>query len=148
MVMQAEDYSLSEELTRKAGEAYSWLDNQYKRGCLSDNAFFNALIALDMALLGLIPDEYSRWASERRMSLSQVDAGDVRAFYSAQRIVILKLDRQVGLVLMTAIVREPDVRIATKEITNDSADDEYKWACQHFNELAEGLTKRGFTELV
>lgn len=147
MSLEAEDYSLSEEITRKSGEAYSWLDNQYKRGLLSDNAFFNALVALDIALLGLIPDEYSRWASERRLHLSHKDSGDTRAFYSEERLVVLRLDRENAKVLMTAIVREPGVKVSTKVIGNEEAADEHKWADKHYNELAAGLLKRGFKEL-
>lgn len=147
MPLSEVDYSLSEELTRKAGEAYSWLDNQYKRGQLSDNAFFNALVALDLALLGLIPDEFSRWASERRNDLSHKDAGDTRAFYSDSRMVILRLDRSVGRVLMTAVVRDEAVPVATKAITNAEAPDEFKWASDHYHELSASLIKRGFVEI-
>lgn len=142
------DYDLSEELTRKSGEAYSWLENEFKRGQLSDNAYFHALMALDLALLGLIPDEYSKWAAERRKQLNHNDAGDCCAFYSDTRLVVLKLDRQRGAVRMTAIVRTAGAKSITKELTNEEATDACSWAFDRFQELRADLVKKGYVELV
>lgn len=143
----AADYDLSEELTRKSGEAYSWLDNEYKRGQLSSDAFFKALVALDIALLGLIPKSYSEWACEQRKSLEHLNECDRSAFYSDSRLVVLTLDRAWGVVRMTAIVREPAVRAMTKELKNSEDSDDSSWAVNRYRELQADLINKGFTEL-
>lgn len=143
------EYDLSAEITRKAGDAYSWLDHQFKRGQLSSNAFFHALVALDLALLGLIPDEYSAWAADRRKSLNHADAGDTTVLYNDTRTVVLHLDREKGAVRMSAIVREHGVKVSTKEIQNaESEGDSFAWANAQYEDLRLGLLKKGFVELV
>lgn len=143
----AAEYSLSEELTRKSGEAYSWLDNEYKRGQISSETFFKALVALDIALLGLIPKEYSEWACGQRNELKQLSECDRSAFYADTRLVVLTLDRAWGVVRMTAIVREPGVRVLTKEFTDPALGDTATWAINRYQELRDDIIKKGFTEL-
>lgn len=143
----AAEYNLSEELTRKSGEAYSWLDNEYKRGQLSSDAFFKALVALDIALLGLIPKSYSEWACEQRKSLEHLNECDRSAFYSDSRLVVLTLDRAWGVVRMTAIVREPNVRVLTKEFSHPEGLDDSSWAVNRYRELRADIQNKGFTEL-
>lgn len=144
-----DDYSVAVELTRKSGEAYSWLDNEFKRGQITSETYFKALVALDIALLGLIPKEYSEWAAEQRKSLENLNECDRCAFYSDTRLVVLTLDRAWGVVHMTAIVREPNVRVMTKVLADpaDDGTDDASWAIERYRSLRTDLINKGFTEL-
>lgn len=145
--MVAEEYNLSDEITRKAGDAYSWLDNEYKRGQISDEAFYKALVALDIALLGLIPDEYSKWAVERRTSLKNLNQCDRSAFVSDTRLVVLTLDRAWSAVNMTAVTRTAGGGVSVKCLNNETATDPAQWAQQRYSELCQELINKGFKEI-
>jgi hypothetical protein len=141
------DYNLGDELTRKSGEAYSWLDNERKRGQVSDASMFFALQALDVALLGLIPEEYSVWASETRKQLNLSEPDKVRTFLSDERLAVIKLYRSEGKVEVNLIARIEGSKPVNKIETNEEAVDVHRWAEEHFKALTYGLIKRGFTEL-
>jgi len=66
---EALEYDYQSEVVRKSGEALSWLENEHRRGAISDDAAFTALTMFDKATLGLIPEEYSDWVREKRQSL-------------------------------------------------------------------------------
>lgn len=95
-----EDYDLSEELTRKSGEALSWLENEFERGAMSPNAYFMALMAVDMVTLGLIPDEYSKWTGDRRKQIGVGDSDSQAAFVTPGQplFAVVRLDREKSLV--------------------------------------------------
>ena len=140
-------YDLGEELTRKAGDAYSWLDNEYKRGQLSDSTMYQALVALDMALLGLIPKEYSEWANIVRTSLPHSEPEKVRSFISDERTVILKLHRVKGEIEVISVPRELGAQAIRKFVTSEEEPDVQRWAEEHFKRLTYGLINKGFKEL-
>lgn len=141
------DYDLLTELTRKSGEAYSWLDNEHKRGQISDAAFHTALVALDMAMLGIAPKEYSEWGCEQRKRLKHLTESDSCAFYTQDRLVLLSLDRAWNVVRMTAIARTTSAAPVTKELTDPESRDSAEWAIQRYRALRVDLINKGFTEL-
>lgn len=148
MMVDVDDYSVSLELTRKSGEAYAWLEGEFVRGQIDPAAMFTALTALDIALLGLIPKEYSSWAAERRLSIKeQLDTASRRLFKSGARLVSLNLNRSCGEVRMIAIELGTGAS-TSKTLKNEEAVDPALWAFERYQSLIEGLEQKGFTELV
>jgi len=139
------DYDLSDELTRKSGEAYSWLDNEFRRGQISSQEFRVALIALDIALIGLIPKQYSEWAASMRLLLEKRPERDRSVYYTDDRLVVLTLDREHAVVRVAAILRKPGVQLVTKEYS-EKGDSE--WAAEKYRSLRSEVEKKGFVELI
>lgn len=142
-----EDYSLSEELTRKSGEALSWLENEYQRGAMSANAYFNALMAVDMATLGLIPDEYSKWASDRRKQIGIGDSDDRAAYVMPGQplFAVVRLDRKNSLVEV-AVFNNGKRTGNTFDLSSET--DSIKAAHEKFQSVCRFLVGKGYQEAV
>lgn len=99
----SDELNFEDELHRKAGDAFAWLDSEYKRGVLTDHVMHTALVALDLALLGLAPSEYTDWACQFRASLKRSTGVETTVLAQGQDVYVLKLDRAAGSVTVVSI---------------------------------------------
>lgn len=141
----AYEYDIGDELNRKSGEAYSWLDSEYQRGQIEPSSYHLALVCLDLALLGLIPEEYSEWACSKRKELAlQRDIGNVYSAFKGNTVVIVKADRAAPTVTVTAII---EGRRTDKIYLFEDCPDPYKAADQRFTAVIDKLTANGYEEV-
>lgn len=142
-----EDYDLSEELTRKSGEALSWLENEFERGAMSPNAYFMALMAVDVATLGLIPDAYSEWASNRRKQIGTGDSDDKAAFVMPGQPVfaVVRLDREKSVV--EVVVFKNGNRSGNRyDLSRET--DATRAAHEKFQSVCKFLVNKGYQEAI
>lgn len=137
-----DESTLAEELTRKSGEALVWVDNALKRGHISESEAHTALMALDLATLGLIPNEYSAWASETRSAIGMRPLRAEKVVLRKQKnTVVVDLDRTVGRIIITQI---GELLTDVKVLDFKTSTDTIQAACERFPRLLKDLTDRGY----
>lgn len=138
--------TFEEELTRKAGEALSWLDNEYKRGGVNSAAFQAALIALDMATNGLIPNDYSLWAAQARTDARSEAYPDKVVMTNDNGITIVaELVRALGQIIVVQIGSKGTVTKKTMAFENEV--DSVVAAKEKFPKLIAAFSGLGYEEL-
>lgn len=136
------DWDIAEELSRKSGEAYSWLHNEYQRGQIEPSAYYTALIALDLALLGLIPEEFSQWASATRQHLAlQKDLGSITALQKGETVAVVKADRNSPSV---SVVMLKSGNRTSRVYEFEDCVDPYRAAHERYRQVIDTLIKNGY----
>lgn len=138
------DWNITDELTRKSGDAYSWLDNEYQRGQMEPSAYYTALVALDLACLGLVPDEYSQWAVSKRRELAvQPDLGLVHVAAKNGTVAVVRKDDAPSV--RVTIIGGTDRR--EQRYVFDDCVDPHKAAGQRYRAVIEKLRASGYEEV-
>lgn len=139
------DYSLDDELTRKAGEAALWLDGEIQRGALTKQQAFASLVTFDMITLGLIDPKFNEWTREQRDLLRArlPDKVVMHRFESAgaETVISVELDRTVGRVVVTQLTRNPTHESRFHTYENET--DQISAACDGYLEIVKRLRSKG-----
>lgn len=141
----SDEYSLDDELTRKAGEAALWLDGEIKRGGMTRHEAYHALILFDMITLGLIDPKFNEWAREERdkASISRPDKVVMHAFNGKgeETVIVVALQRALGQVVVTQLTRNPE--FTSKTHTFEDETDPVTAACSGYLKIIERLQSKG-----
>jgi hypothetical protein len=140
----SDEYSLDDELTRKAGEAALWLDNEVRRGAVTGPQAFTALVVFDMITLGLIDPKFNDWSRDSRdlVRARYPDKVVMHAYGAGKETVIaVNLDRVRGKVIVTQVTRNPE--FTAKVHTFEDETDPVSAACQGYLDIIERLKSKG-----
>lgn len=139
------EYSLDDELTRKAGEAALWLDGEIKRGGITHHSAYHSLVMFDMITLGLIDPKFNEWAREERdkASMSRPDKVVLHHFNKKgeETVIVVTLRRSVGEVVVTQLTRNPE--FDSKVHTYENETDPVTAACAGYLEIIKRLQSKG-----
>jgi hypothetical protein len=143
----SDEYSLDDELTRKAGEAALWLDGEIKRGALTQREAYAALVTFDQITLGLIDRQFNDWAREERekkwgqssdlIVLHRPASMPGPGTIMQEMVVTVRLDRLNEKVIVLQVTKNP----AFKNKVHDFAD--MPAAQQGFFDMIERLESKG-----
>ena len=141
----SDDYSLDDELTRKAGEAALWLDGEIQRGALTKPQAFASLVTFDMITLGLIDHKFNDWSREMR-DLLRTRLPDKVVMHrfekaGAETVISVELDRTKGEVIVTQLTRNPTHESKTHTYENET--DQITAACAGYLDIIERLRSKG-----
>jgi|UniRef100_A0AAU6W1M3 hypothetical protein len=140
-----DEYSLDDELTRKAGEAALWLDNELRRGGITRVEAFTALTVFDMITLGLIDPKFNDWSREERdkAMIARSDKTVMHRFEAngSETIIAISLVRRAGAVIVTQLTRNPD--FSSKTHTFDEETDPVSAAAAGYLKIIERLQAKG-----
>lgn len=140
-----EEYSLSDELNRKSGEAVRWMENELRRGSITRFESIMALQMFDMATLGLIDPALSKWSNDERGKalLIKPDKVVMHRFEAngVETIVSVELKRHAGCVVVTQLTRNPD--FTSKTHTFDDETDPIIAAVKGYRDIVERLQSKG-----
>lgn len=140
-----DEYSLDDELTRKAGEAALWLDNEVQRGAVTRPQAYIALVVFDLVTAGLIDPKFQDWSRDTR-SLIRTRYSDkvVMHAYNAtgkETVIVVELDRTNAKVICTQLTRNPDFE--AKIHTFEEETDPVTAACEGYLKIIERLQSKG-----
>lgn len=140
-----DEFSLDDELTRKAGEAALWLDNELRRGGVTRLEAYTALTVFDLITLGLIDPKFNDWSREERdkAMIVRPDKIVMHRYEPSgdETIIALSLNRRAGTVTATQLTRNPE--FTSKVHTFDEETDPVTAACSGYLKMIERLQKKG-----
>ena len=138
------DFNLEDELCRKVGDAYCWLDNEYKRGAIPAHALHTSLLALDLAVMGLIPEPFSTWATQTRIVLKAPFEIERRVFMKGEVTSVVTFHRGAATVDVARLAQglKTDLHYGFADEI-----DEIRAAQARFESICAKLTSNGYTEL-
>ncbi|QOC57949.1 hypothetical protein phiK7B1_094 [Pseudomonas phage phiK7B1] len=140
-----DEYSLDDELTRKAGEAALWLDNEVNRGAVTRPQAYTALVVFDLITAGLIDPKFQDWSRDTRSLIRTKYADKVvmHAYNSGgkETVIAVELDRANAKVTCTQLTRNPE--FTAKVHTFDDETDPVTAACEGYLDIIERLKSKG-----
>lgn len=141
----SDEFSLDDELTRKAGEAALWLDNELRRGGVTRLEAYTALTVFDLITLGLIDPKFNDWSREERdkAMIQRPDKVVMHRFEPAgdETVIVVSLNRRAGAVTVTQLTRNPEFN--SKTHTFDEETDPVIAACSGYLKIIERLQSKG-----
>lgn len=138
----SDEYDLQSELDRKSAEALIWLENEWKRGAITDAEYAIGLTMFDMTTLGLIDRDVSNWVAEERTQANSRNGSGIR-----DKVVMIKGMRTVIVILFR---NKASIRVVTNAIGEEDRNyvcDSSEEAVASFDKLIFSLKSKGYEVL-
>ncbi|MET2951276.1 hypothetical protein ABXV18_24650 [Vibrio owensii] len=137
--------STAEELNRKTVEALAQMANNYEKGMMSEESFYQSLTAINLVTCGLIDEDVSEWLSNNLKEHCHPRI-ERRVFRAGTKVTVV-LKRVVTEDNFTMIQMAAGAEDKETVKSYSDADDPIKSAQVAYNKLAEQLLGRGFKEI-
>lgn len=138
----SDEFDLQSELDRKSGEALMWLNNEHKRGAITDAEYALGLTMFDMTTLGLIDRDVSEWVTNERIVANAQKGSGLR-----DKVVMIKGMRTLIITLFRS-------KSAIRVVTNAIGEEDRNYVCDtpqdavdSFNKLIALMKTRGYEVL-